>query len=86
MGSFQLLLHPPGHEGKGNELGVSVLECCARLRTMVLEDEDIRKSFVALQLSCASLVSLQHALDGRFGKRRQRRPVVGSLDDDLMSA
>ena len=81
---FDFFSDPQRHDGQRDELGVPVLERRTRFGTVVPEDHDVPNSLILLELANSGLINTQNVFYGLQRKRCQRRPMVWSLDDDLV--
>ena len=84
--AIQLFPHLARHDRQRNQLRMTVLERRACRRAVILEDDDMAQTDVALQVEHAIAPGPEHLLDRRLGHRRQRLSVDRRLDDDFVRA
>ena len=86
LGAVQLLPHPLGDDGGRDELGVRMLQRCAGRPARVLEDEDVSKPRILLEVQDAVVERPQDVLDPPLAHAGEGLAVLGRLDDDLVGA
>ena len=82
--ALELLHERLGNDGRGDELGVGVLERRPRAGAVVLEDEDVADAPVTVEIHDALAVRLEHLDDVGDRQIAQVLVVLGPLDHHLV--
>ena len=83
---IHFLAHAFGHDGQRNQLRVRVFQRRARGISMVLENQNVAKSLVVLQVQHAVAQREQHVFDRLFAQPGKCRVVIRRLDDYFVRA
>ena len=84
--AVDLVQHAGRDDGQRNELGVRVLQRRSGRRALVFENQDVAQPTVFPEIQDAVAVSPEDVLEMFLGQARQRRLVIGGLDDHLVGA